>query len=63
MRKVYTFEVPQGKAQYVKKTSSKEFTKNCKFVTVQHPQKIMVWSVISPKGMESLHIIVEMNAI
>ena len=51
------FEVLQGNTKYVKRTSNKEFAKNCIIATVKHPPIIKVWSVISPREMETLHII------
>ncbi|GFX70789.1 uncharacterized protein TNCV_1337511 [Trichonephila clavipes] len=46
------FEILQNKAQFVRRRRGKSF-----ILTVKHPTKIMIWSVISGKGTGRLYAV------
>ena len=45
------------KGQFVRRRASEEFDQECVISTVKHPTSVMVWSVISSKGLGRLYIV------
>ena len=45
------------KGQFVRRRASEEFHQECVISTVKHPTSVMVWSVISSKGLGRLYIV------
>ncbi|GFX16655.1 transposable element Tcb2 transposase [Trichonephila clavipes] len=52
-----TFEILQNKAQFVRRRRGEKFHSDCVVLTVKHPTKIMIWSVISSKGTGCLDVV------
>ncbi|GFU56574.1 histone-lysine N-methyltransferase SETMAR [Trichonephila clavipes] len=52
-----TFEILQNKAQFVRRRRGEKFHSDCVVQTVKHPTKIMIWSVISSKGILYQHAV------
>ena len=51
------FQVMCDKGQYVRRRVNEEFHPACVVSTVKHPTSVMVWSVISGKGLGRLQIV------
>ena len=51
------FPVMSDKGQYVRRHVNEEFYSDCGLSTVKHPTFMMVWSVISSKGLGRLYIV------
>lgn len=52
-----TFEILDDKTQYVRRFPGEEYSPQCLVKTVKHPVSVMVWSMISSKGVGRLHIV------
>ena len=51
------FTISEERSQYVKRSTSEEFSPNCTAQTVKHPTKVMVWTVMSVQGTERFYIV------
>lgn len=51
------FQVMFDKSQFVRRRVTEEFHRECVVSTVKHPTSVMVWFVISSKGMGRLYIV------
>lgn len=52
-----TFHVLDDKSQFVRRRPDEKFNSDCVVKTVKHPISVMVWSVISSKGLGRMHIV------
>lgn len=52
-----TFQILSDKTQYVKRRPGEKYHPDCLISTVKHPTSVMVWSVISGKGMGRLYVV------
>lgn len=52
-----TFQVLVDKSSFVRRRPGEQFHADCLVERVKHPVSVMVWSVISAKGMGSLYIV------
>lgn len=52
-----TFEILADKASFVRRRPGEKFHPSCIVESVKHPTKVMVWSVMSSKGVGSLKVV------
>lgn len=52
-----TFEILQKKSQFVRRRLGEKYHPDCIIPTVKHPNKVMIWSVISGKGTGRLYVV------
>lgn len=53
-----TFQVLTDKKQYVKRRPGEKFNEDCVVKTIKYPPSVMIWSVISSKGLGRLYVVV-----